>query len=242
MTGEPEDPAIKFLGLYIDPGFNFKFHVQTICKKISSSLYFLRTAKNVLNTKALTSLYYSLVHSYLIYAIQVWTICPQSSFNSVFKLQKKAIRIIHDLPYNGHTESYFKKSNILPLPKLTEFFKLQFMQQFSQGFLPYSFNNVWTTNAARASNERPYLLRNNDDLYVPPSRLSITQKHPYYLFPKSWLDFNEHEIKIQRDKCTFNTMLKKYFMNQLSDNYVCTRLLCPRCHIPSPFNSPPFSP
>ena len=27
VTGEPDDPAIKFLGLHIDPSFNFKFHV-----------------------------------------------------------------------------------------------------------------------------------------------------------------------------------------------------------------------
>ena len=114
VTGDRDDPAVRFLGLYIDPKFNFKYHVSTISKKISTSLYFMRSAKNILNAKALTSLYYALIHSHLIYAIHVWSICSQSLVNNLFKLQKKAIRIIHDLPYNGHTESYFKKSNFLP--------------------------------------------------------------------------------------------------------------------------------
>ena len=107
VTGNLDDPAVKFLGLYIDPKFNLKYHVTTIAKKISTSLYFTRTAKKILNAKALTSLYYSLIHSHLIYAIHVWSICSQSSITKLFKLQKKAIRIIHDLLYNGHTESYF---------------------------------------------------------------------------------------------------------------------------------------
>ncbi len=94
------------------------YHISTIRKKISSSLYFMRSARNILSKKSLTSIYYSLIHSHLIYGIQVWSSCNNDYINGLFKLQKKAIRIIHSLPYNGHTESYFKKSNILPLPKL----------------------------------------------------------------------------------------------------------------------------
>ncbi len=233
ISGSPDDPAVKFLGLYIDPQFNFKYHVSTMAKKISTSLYFMRSAKYVLNSKALTSLYYSLIHSHLIYAIQIWSICGQASINHLFKLQKKAIRIIHNLPYNGHTESFFKISNILPLPSLIEFFKLQFMQNYSQGLLPVSFNNLWVTNATRETN-RTYILRNYDELYIPPARLATTKKHQYHAFPYAWSQFNEHSIKIQREKNIFNTMLKKFFIQKLDSNYKCGRLLCPSCHLTAP--------
>ena len=99
---------------------------------------------------------------------------------SIFRLQKRAIRIIHKLPYNGHTESFFKISKILPLPQLIEFFKLQFMQQYKQSLLPLAFSSVWTTNADRHGHNRIHILRNDDDLFIPPARLAITDKHPYH--------------------------------------------------------------
>ncbi len=191
----------------------------------------MRSARNILSKKSLTSLYYSLIHSHLIYGIQVWSSCNNEAVNSLFKLQKKAIRIIHSLPYNGHTESYFKISNILPLPKLIEFFKLQFMQQFANGFLPGRFELVWTTNALRNENDPPYRLRNHNELYLPISRLTTLNKHPLYSFPKSWAEFTEYDIKIQRDKTIFNTMLKKHFISSLQENYTCNRLLCMSCHL-----------
>ncbi len=224
-------PAVRFLGLYIDPLLNYKYHMSTIMKKISNALYFMRTAKNLLDAKSLTSLYYSLIHSHLVYAIQVWSSGNRDSINTLFKMQKKAIRIIHSLPYNAHTESFFKISKILPLPKMVEFFGLQFMQQFTQDFLPTMLRSVWTTNANRNQGIRHYQLRNYDDFYLPISRLTSFERHPLYQFPKMWTNFTEHGIKIQRDKCVFNSMLKKYLLNLLADNYVCDRLLCPSCHL-----------
>ena len=34
-------PAIKFLGVFIDPSLNFKYHVEHLRKKISSSLFLI---------------------------------------------------------------------------------------------------------------------------------------------------------------------------------------------------------
>ena len=104
------------------------------------------------------------------------------------------------------------------------------MQQYIQGFLPTSFNQIWTTNVNRP--DRVYQLRNDFELYVPPARLSLTQKHPYHSFPSAWREFNEYNIKIQREKNIFNSMLKKYFIEKLNSHPSCSRLLCPTCHLP----------
>ncbi len=101
----------------------------------------------------------------------------------------------------------------------------------NQGFLPASFLNTWTLNAERDPLGRPYLLRNDNNLYIPPARLTLTAKHPLHTFPKAWAEFDEPNIKIQRDKNIFNSLLKKHLNNQLQDNYTCDRLLCPNCHL-----------
>ncbi len=90
ITGDSDNPAIKYLGVYIDPKFKFIYHAQLIHKKLSSALYFMRSAKNILNAKSLISVYYSLFHSHLIYAIQIWNITNNSMINSLYKLQKNS--------------------------------------------------------------------------------------------------------------------------------------------------------
>jgi len=235
VTGDDGNPTVKFLGIHIDPQLTFKYHVDAISKKMSSSLYFLRAAKNILSKKALTTIYYSLVHSHLIYAIQIWSCCSISLINKLFSKQKNALRIIHNSAYNAHTESLFKLSNILPLPKLVNFFKLQFIHQFIQGYLPSSFTEVWLSNEARRrhleenANLSNYRLRNSDDLYIPPARLSTTEKFPFSCFPRLWSQFESNEIKILRSKNSFNSALKKHYINTLQSNYICERLLCPHC-------------
>ena len=232
VLGKEDDPAIKFLGIYIDPNNDYKYHVKTVVKKLSTALYFLRTAKSFLTQKSLTFIYYSLFHSHLIYGIQIWSCCTQSLITNIFKLQKKAIRIIHNAKYNSHTESLFKKSKILPLPSLIEFFKLQFMQQYVNGHLPISFKDVWITQEARRQADNvEYLLRNSENFYTPLSRLYTLDSHPYFLFPKMWQNFREENLKIIRDKSKFNIQLKEFFLNKLNTNFICNRLLCPHCHL-----------
>ena len=229
ISSHSENPYVKFLGIHIDPDLNFKYHLQVLNNKLSTSLYFLRAVKNTLTFKALKSVYYTLIHSHLVYCIHIWSSCSLSNMNAIFKKQKIAIRLINNSPYNSHTESLFKANKILPLPTLADYFKLQFMYQFFLGLLPTSFNNVWTTNLARCLNvnvdplavkHNLYVLRNNDDLYIPPSRLVLTDKFPLRLYPTLWMNLDNHDVKLQRNKNLFNSKLKEYFLSKLETNFV----------------------
>jgi hypothetical protein len=99
-------PAIRFLGVFFDPQLNFKYHVEQIISKVSRALFIKRTVKNFLTEKALKSLFYSLIHCHLIYAIPIWSICSQQLQNELHKKQKIAIRAIAGLKYNDHTELF----------------------------------------------------------------------------------------------------------------------------------------
>jgi hypothetical protein len=50
---QSEVPAVKFLGIYIDPLLNFKFHIEKTSRKLPTALFFLRKSKNFLTMKAL---------------------------------------------------------------------------------------------------------------------------------------------------------------------------------------------
>jgi hypothetical protein len=74
VTHNDDIPAIKFLGVFMDPSLNFKYHIQSITKKISVGLYFIRTAKSFLYEKSLKFLYYSLIHCHQIFGVVPQTI------------------------------------------------------------------------------------------------------------------------------------------------------------------------
>jgi Reverse transcriptase (RNA-dependent DNA polymerase) len=109
-------PAIKYLGVFIDPKLNFCYHVNSISIKLSKAFFFLRKAKHFLTPAALKALYFSLTHCHLVYALPVWSCTTTSVLKTIVTKQKIAVRLITNSPYNAHTEHLFKSLNILPLP------------------------------------------------------------------------------------------------------------------------------
>ncbi len=234
-------PYIRFLGIHIDPFLSYNHHIGLVLSKLSKALFIMRSAKNVLTETALKSVYYALFHSNMIYCLPIWASATHSMLKPIETLQKKAIRIIFNLPYNAHTEPSFKTANILPFPILIQFFNLQTMHAYVHNLLPTQFNNIWpTTQERRRRNiqdledddtDQHLILRNDSDFYINYVRLSFSQRQPITVLPKTWNDFTIVEIKTTTNKLHFNLLLKKHLINNLSDSVTCNRLLCPVCHL-----------
>jgi hypothetical protein len=183
---------------------------------------------------SLKSVYYSLIHCHLIYGIQIWSCTSPSNYSDLVTKQKNAIRIISLAKYNAHTESLFKNLKILRLHDLIKFFKLQFVQRFIHGYLPLSLSDMWITNGDRRNQEQiaeGASLRNDSDLYIPLVRYNYLDNSPIFGFPRLWNEFDDSSIKLIQSKTEFNSKLKNYFLEPLADNFVCSRLLCPHCHL-----------
>ena len=231
ITNESNTPAIRFLGVFFDPQLNFNYHIKCISAKLSKALYMLRSTKNFLTLKARKAVYYTLFHSHLIYCLPIWSCTTASSTNCLVTMQKKAVRIVNSSNYNAHTEPIFKNLRILPFSKLVSFFNLQIMQKFKQGFLPSSFNNIWSNNRMRRENLYEISLRNENLINIPFTRLSSSMKMPLINLPRIWEEFSIESIKILRNKEEFNCKLKKHFLDELSATVNCNRLFCPACQL-----------
>jgi hypothetical protein len=105
--------SFKYLGVYFDQNLNFKYHISQVKKKLSNALYSLCSAKNIFSEKYLKTLYYSLFHCHLIYALEIWSSASNSSLQPLITKQKIAIRLIAGKRYNDHTEPLFKQLSIL---------------------------------------------------------------------------------------------------------------------------------
>jgi hypothetical protein len=180
------------------------------------------------------SLYYSIFHSVVVYGIHVWSSTANTNLQGIILKQKAAVRTICGARYNDHTEPLFKTQKILPIEYLMDFFALQFIQQYQQGFLPSIFNETWTPASLRRADDFHINLRNNDDLAVavPFARMNLTERQPLTHFPKVWQNFENENIKFIRNKLEFKQKLKEHLLGLLKNVVTCDRLLCPQCHPP----------
>ena len=240
------NPYIRFLGIHIDPCLSYNHHINLVQSKLSKALFIMRTAKNILTESALKSVYYALFHSNMIYCLPIWSSAAQSLLKPIEIMQKKAIRIIFNLPYNAHTEPSFKAAKILPFSNLILFFNLQIMHSYINNLLPDQFANIWPTNQERRrliaedqDNEdhqdinslQNRLLRNDTHFHIKFVRLAFSLKQLIIVIPKTWNEFTDETIKNTRSKNQFNILLKQQLLNNLSTTIICNRLLCPVCHL-----------
>ena len=224
-------PAVKFLGVFIDPKLDFKYHVNYISGKISTAMYFLRSSKKFLTPQALKALYFTLVHCHLIYALPIWSCTTNKILQPIVTKQKIAIRLITGSKFNSHTEPLFKKLNIVPFNNLISISKLQIMQQFKQKLLPETLQEDWMLNLDRRNNQNMPTLRNHEEIFIPMARSTFVERLPLIAFPSLWSTFQDEDIKIIRNKLEFKVKIKRHFISGLNENYVCQRLLCPHCHL-----------
>jgi hypothetical protein len=81
------------LGLTLDSTLSWKTHTDQLSPKLNSACYVIRSLRSIISSKNLRIIYFSYVHSITVYGIIFWGNSPYS--NNVFKLQKRAIRIMN---------------------------------------------------------------------------------------------------------------------------------------------------
>ncbi len=80
-------------------------------------------------------LYNSMIGPHINYCILAWGY-EQSR---IFKLQKKAMRIINVSKYNAHTNPLLKNTKLLKIEDILNLNELKFYYQFENGLLPNNF-------------------------------------------------------------------------------------------------------
>ena len=221
-----ENPTIKFLGVYIDPKLDFKYHIEHMHAKISRSLYAINTAKHFLNTEILIILYKSLIHCHFLYCIQIYSSVSSNAMKKLFLQQKKAIRIVTNSRFNSHTVPLFKKYEILPIDEQAKHSKILFMYDYIHNKLPNSFHETWKRNHQRQQGIMQ--LRNANHFHIPFIRLETYMKFPIAEIPKLWNEIViDKELDDNVSRKLFSDEIKAFFLDNLE--LVCSRANCPEC-------------
>ena len=88
-----EKESIKYLGVLIDSTLSWKHHILNISKKISRAIGIMYKLRPFLPLKVMRNVYYSIVYSHIIYAIEAWGSAFKTDLEKILILQKRATRL-----------------------------------------------------------------------------------------------------------------------------------------------------
>ena len=108
----------KFLGVIVDQHLNWKDHITMISQKNSKSCGLIYRISNKLDIKSRKLIYYSLIHAYLTYCINVWSSTYQTNLKRLTTAQNRSVRSLFATVQELHSRDILMAQNILPLEKL----------------------------------------------------------------------------------------------------------------------------
>src|SRR6218665_431025 len=108
-------------------------------KKVSKNIIVIARIKNCLPHQTLLNLYYTLIFPYFSYCNIIWGSNYKTYLQNLITVQKRAIRLICNLPRYSSSKASFCKLNLLTLENINRYQILLFMFRYHHNLLPKSF-------------------------------------------------------------------------------------------------------
>ena len=202
-------PSLKFLGVTIDSKLSWHEHINDVCNKVSKCigvLYRLRFfPRNIL-----LMIYNAIITPHLNYCNVSWASSTNYSMERLFRLQKKAVRIVFHANFLAHTSPIFFKLNLLNVYDLNVFniAILMFLVFINAVPLPLiqNFNLV--------SEITSYEIRNPLNFYLPFYRTNAGLDSVFYKGPKVW-----NSLSTELKSSASSNVFKKNYKKILLQNY-----------------------
>jgi hypothetical protein len=86
--------SYKLLGVILNEELNFNEHIDMVCKKLSKRIGLLRSIRHCLPLKERIQFYNAIIKPIFTYGGLIWSSTSKENLRRVFKLQKRAARVI----------------------------------------------------------------------------------------------------------------------------------------------------
>ena len=104
----------KLQGLTTYRQLSINVHVEKLCKRLSQRITVPRKIGRFLPIEQRILYYNAMIKQLMLYGFTVWSNCSSVSIMRVFKLQKRAIRVILEVKTSSNSIKLFKKLSWLP--------------------------------------------------------------------------------------------------------------------------------
>lgn len=158
LSGVELDPveSTVFLGITIDAKLQWGPHIERLSGRLSSAAYAVKKIRLITDVDTARIVYFSYFHSLMSYGILLWGNC--ADINTIFILQKRAIRAIYNLSPRVSLREKIKEINILTVAS-----------QYIYENLMYVHKDV--SNFKKVSDVHSFNTRNKHNLAVHRTRL-----------------------------------------------------------------------
>uniref|UniRef100_A0A8C6LUY9 Reverse transcriptase domain-containing protein n=1 Tax=Nothobranchius furzeri TaxID=105023 RepID=A0A8C6LUY9_NOTFU len=187
---------VKYLGVIIDEKLSWKLHINSVKTKISKTIALLHRAKGLLDNNSLYLLYNSLIVPYLNYCIEIWGTTYKTYTNSIYILQKKAIRIITRSNYRDPSNPLFIKLKTLKFYDLVDYNILKCMYNANKRNVPAGLIKRFSKRHSK------YDLKGHELFNIPRHRILVKEHCVFTYGDKMWNKLNT-EIKNAKTILTF---------------------------------------
>lgn len=111
---------IRYLGLHLDQKLSFETHVHETAKYVASIIGVMFKIRSFVPNHVMEKIYNALIHSKLTYMVSCYGTAFKTVLDRLFVLQKRALKMVHNLPLDYSTINLFliKAQRCLPLKSL----------------------------------------------------------------------------------------------------------------------------
>ncbi len=154
----------KYLGVIIDEELSWKDHIKYVIKKIVKFASIFYKLRSLIPSYCLKQIYYALVHSHILYAVEIYANTFITYIDPLIKVNNKLLRILQNKPWRTPVKSLYHTYSTLPVPDLHKLQLLCLVHRFlyNNAELPVMFQNYFILNC----DVHTYGTRSCDKLHV----------------------------------------------------------------------------
>ena len=176
-----------FLGITIDSKLQWGPHIIALSKRLSSAAFAVRKIRQLTDIATARLVYFAYFHSIMSYGILLWG--TGADVDSIFILQKRAVRAIYNMGPRESLREFFKVTDILTLPSQYILENLMFVRKNLHMFnMNSDFHNINTRNKHKIVVRKFRLAKTNKSFLGNGVRF-------YNKLPKSVTDLTVNNFK-----------------------------------------------
>lgn len=138
-----------FLGFELDRGLSWAHHIHKLCGRLGAACFALSRLTRTVPADVVRSCYFATVHSLLQYGNELWG--RAADWERVFRMQKRAVRILARVPRDTHARPHFKALGILTLPSILIFQIAVYVRENLNSFRTHADVHKYSTRNAAAN-------------------------------------------------------------------------------------------
>ncbi len=200
--------VVKFLGIFLDENLKWTQHIDYIKSKISRSAYLMRTMRKYLFPSDMKTLYYTMVHPYLTFGIEVWGAASKTKISELERSQKRVIRCIESHSFLAPTSPIFKRLHILKLMDLHELHVLKQMYLYTNHLIPQPIADLFVRN----QDLHRYHTRHRANPRHMKYKFASTKNSFMCLGPQLWSKLKE-AFTLASSSCAFTSSYKRHMLD-----------------------------